>query len=97
MVTGQDKAVIAFVSTAGALGRGLTTPPKTPKHVIATLRKAYDAMNADPAFAADLKKRRLRLIPTTGDVLQKIVNQAITDAKPAVVKRAATLVYGGSS
>ncbi len=97
MVTGQDKAVIAFVSTAGALGRGITTPPKTPKHVIAMLRKAYDAMNADPAFAADLKKRRLRLIPTTGDVLQKIVNQAIRDAKPAVVKRAAKLVYGGGA
>lgn len=97
MVTGQDKAVIAFVATAGALGRGMAVPPKTPKHVIAMLRKAYDAMNADPAFEADLKKRRLRLIPTRGEALQKIVNQAINDAKPAVVKRAANLVYGSSS
>ncbi len=97
MVTGADKAVVAFVSTAGALGRGMAVPPKTPKHVIAMLRKAYDAMNADPAFAADLEKRRLRLIPTKGEALQKIVNQAIKDAKPAVVKRAASIVYGSSS
>jgi len=97
MVTGDDKAVIAFVATSGALGRGMATPPKVPKHVIATLRKAYDAMNADPAFAADLKKRRLRLIPTKGEALQKIVNQAISNAKPSVIRRAAALVYGGGT
>lgn len=97
MVSGADKAVVSFVSTAGALGRGLTTPPKTPKHVIETLRKAYDAMNADPAFEADLKKRRLRLIPTTGEVIQKLINKALEDANPAVVRRAAALIYGGSS
>ena len=94
LVSGPDKAVVAFVSTAGALGRGMAVPPKTPKHVIATLRKAYDAMNADPSFKADLDKRKLRLIPTKGAALQKIVNNAIRDAKPAVVKRAAKLVYG---
>ncbi len=97
MVAGADKAVVSFVSTAGALGRGLTTPPKTPKHVIGMLRKAYDAMNADPAFAADLKKRRLRLIPTKGEVIQKLINKALEDANPAVVKRAAELIYGRGS
>lgn len=97
MVSGDDKAIIDFVATSGALGRGIAVPPKTPKHVIETLRAAYDAMNADPAFAADLKKRRLRLIPTKGEVIQKIVNQAIRDANPAVVKRAANLVYGKKS
>ena len=97
LVSGDDKAVVAFVSTAGALGRGMAAPPKTPKHVITTLRKAYDAMNADPAFKADLDKRRLRLIPSTGKVIQKIVNDAIRDANPEVVKRAAGLIYGTSS
>jgi len=97
MATGMDKAAVAFVATSGALGRGMAAPPKVPKHVIATLRKAYDAMNADPKFAADLKKRSLRLIPTKGEVLQKLVVKAIHDANPAVVKRAAALIYGGSS
>ncbi len=97
LVKDEDKSLISFVATAGALGRGIAAPPKTPKHVIVTLRKAYNAMNADAAFAADLEKRRLRLIPTKGAAIQKIVNDAIRDAKPEVVKRAANLVYGGRS
>lgn len=97
MATGDDKAVIAFVATSGTLGRGMAAPPKVPKHVITTLRQAYDAMNADPAFAADLKKRRLRLIPAKGADLQKVVNDAISNAKPSIVKRAAALVYGGGT
>ncbi len=97
MVTGDDKAVIAFVATSGTLGRGMAAPPKVPRHAIAMLRKAYDAMNADPAFAADLKKRRLRLIPAKGEALQKVVNQAIANAKPSVIRRAAALVYGGGT
>ena len=96
MVSGPDRAIVAFISTAGALGRGVAVPPKTPQHVIATLRKAYDAMNADPAFETDLKKLRLRLIPTKGEALQKLVNDAIGNANPQVVKRAAGLIFGTS-
>lgn len=92
-----DRAAVAFVSTSGALGRGMATPPKVPKDVVMTLRKAYEAMNADPAFAADLKKRRLRLIPTKGEKIQKLVAKAIADANPRVVKHAASLVYGGGT
>lgn len=97
LVSGKDRAVVAFVATSGALGRGMATPPHLPKRVVAMLRKGYDEMNADPAFAADLKKRRLRLIPTKGVVLQKLVADAIRDANPEVVKRATALVYGSSS
>jgi hypothetical protein len=53
-------------------------------------------MNADPAFEKDLKKLRLRLIPTRGEALQKLVNDAIRDANPEVVKRASSLIFGTS-
>jgi len=96
MVSGPDNAIVAFISTAGALGRGVAVPPKTPRNVIVTLRKAYDAMNADAAFEADLKKLRLRLIPTRGETLQKIVNDAISNANPEIVKRASGLIFGTS-
>ena len=47
----KDKPLVAFMASAGApLGRGLTLVQEG----IATLRTAYDAMNADPAFAAEL-------------------------------------------
>jgi len=51
-------------------------------------------MNADPAFAADLKKRKLRLIPSTGSKIQEIVNSAVQDASPEVVKHARNLIFG---
>lgn len=90
----EDKAVVAFIGSLGALGRGLALPPGASADMVKTLRASYDAMNADPVFAADLKKRRLRLIPSTGEDIQKIVVDAINNATPAVVARASKMIYG---
>jgi len=97
MVTGEDRAIVAFVATSGALGRGAAVPPGTPADVVETLRKAYDGMNADPAFKAELTKGKLRLMATRGVVLQKIVDDAIKNANPTIVRRATALIYGGKS
>jgi tripartite-type tricarboxylate transporter receptor subunit TctC len=95
LVTNEmDRKAVDFIKVLGLLGRGLAVPPGTPKDVIKTLRTAYDKMNADPAFAAALKKRRLRLIPSTGAQIQKIVNAALDSATPAVVQHARNLIYG---
>ncbi len=90
----EDKAVVNFIASLGALGRGLAVPPGTPADVVKTLRASYDAMNADPAFAEGLKKRKLRLIPSKGEDIQKIVMDSINKSTPAVVKRASMMVYG---
>lgn len=90
----EDKAVVAFIASLGALGRGLTLPPGTSADMVKTLRAAYDSMNADPAFAADLKRRKLRLIPSKGAEIQKIVNDSINNATPAIVSRARKMIYG---
>ena len=90
----EDKAVVAFIASLGALGRGLALPPGASPEIVTTLRAAYDAMNADPVFAADLKKRRLRLIPSKGADIQKVVEDAVNNATPAVVARASKMVYG---
>ncbi|MPY69218.1 MAG: hypothetical protein GEU92_03930 [Alphaproteobacteria bacterium] len=92
-----DRKAVDFIKLLGLLGRGLTLPPGTPKETVATLRAAYDAMNADPAFEAELKKRGLRLIPSKGAEIQKLVNTAIDGATPEVVKHARHLIYGGES
>jgi hypothetical protein len=96
LVKPADKPLVDFVSTNGSLGRGLIAPPGTPMAMITTLRKAYDAMNADPAFKAGLAKIKLRLVATDGETIQKIVVKAVNGAKPEVVKRANTLIYGAS-
>lgn len=90
----EDQKVIAFVASLGILGRGLTYPPGVSADLIATMRKAYDGMNADKDFAADLKKRKLRLIPSTGAQIQKIVTDSLNDATPKIVARAANIIYG---
>ena len=87
-----DRQVGARI-VAGLLGRGLAAPPGTPQDVVDALRAGIKKMNADPAFAADLQKRRLRLIPSEGADIQKVVAKAIEDAPPEVVARARKLIF----
>ena len=88
---------VGFLSVAGLLGRGLALPPGVNQGMVKMLRAAYDKMNADPEFAAELKKRKLRLIPSTGEQIQKVVNDSVDNASPAVVKHARKLIFGGES
>ncbi len=90
----MDKAVVRFIAVAGLLGRGLALPPGVPESATATLRAAYDKMNADPAFATDLERRRLRLMASNGARIQEVVNQALDEASPAVVAHARALIFG---
>ena len=89
-----DKAAVAFVGSLGILGRGLALPPGVPDDIVKTLRASYDAMNADPTFAAELSKRKLRLIPSRGEKIQQVVTDAVDNATPSVVKHASTIIYG---
>ncbi len=90
----EDKAVVAFIGSLGALGRGLALPPGTKAETVKMLRASYDSMNGDAKFSADLKKRKLRLIPSKGADIQKIVIEAVDNATPAVVARASKMIYG---
>jgi tripartite-type tricarboxylate transporter receptor subunit TctC len=90
----MDRKAVDFIKVLGLLGRGLALPPGVPEDAVTTLRTAYDKMNADPVFAASLKKRRLRLIPSTGAQIEKIVANALDNATPAVVAHARNLIYG---
>jgi tripartite-type tricarboxylate transporter receptor subunit TctC len=92
-----DKKAVDFIKVLGLLGRGLALPPGVSKDAVTTLRASYDKMNTDPTFATELKKRSLRLIPSKGEAIQKLVNSAIDNATPAVVKHARQLIYGGES
>jgi len=94
LVTGaMNKKAVDFIKVLGLLGRGLTMPPGTPKDAIKTLRAAYAKMNADPVFEKELRKRSLRLIPSSGAAIQKLVKDALDNASPAVVKHARSLIF----
>jgi hypothetical protein len=72
-------------------------PPGAPKWMITPLRWAYDRMNASPKFVAELKKRKLRLIASTGEEVQAVVAKALKDTSPAVVARARKIFFGGAT
>jgi len=50
-------------------------------------------MNKSKKFVAELKKRKLRLIATSGADMQKLVAEIIKSASPAVVKRAKKIIF----
>jgi tripartite-type tricarboxylate transporter receptor subunit TctC len=93
----EDLPLVNFLSSAGPLGRGLTLPPGVPKNIVAGLRVAYDKMNADPLFEAELNKRKLRLIPTKGVDIQAIVAKVLKETSPEVIARVRKIIFGGSS
>ena len=94
LVKDSEKPLVAFIASMGPIGRGVTMPPGVPKHLIKALRTAYDKMNADPALEAELKKRRLRLIASSGEKIQSIVNKALKASSPAVIKEVRKLIFG---
>jgi tripartite-type tricarboxylate transporter receptor subunit TctC len=97
MVPKADKALVAFLGTAGSVGRGLAYPPRVEKATVGVVREAFNQMAADKKFKAELKKRKLRLIPSTGQQIQKIIEDTIKQSSPAVIAKVKKLVFGAGS
>ena len=49
------------------------------------------------AVESALKKRKLRLLPTDGATLQKIVDRSMNETTPEVIGQVRKLIFGGSS
>lgn len=72
--TRGEKAFLAVIAAGSSIGRSMAGPPKMPKYLVAAWRTAFDKTMADPAFKADVAKRKSRLNPLTAAKLNKIVN-----------------------
>ena len=92
-ISGINTKIVGFISSHGIIGRGLAFPPGVSKDKIASMRKAYAEMAKDKKFISDAEKRRLRVIYSSGEEIQKVVNNAFKNADPAVVKAAAKMVF----
>ena len=93
-ISGINTKIVSFISSHGIIGRGLAYPPKTAKKHINSMRVAYAKMAKDKDFIADANKRRLRVLYSSGEQIQKVVNNAFKNADPSVVKAAAKMVFG---
>jgi hypothetical protein len=92
LVAPKDKPIVALFDTIGLIGRGLAAPPGTPADYVDALRKAFNSMMADAEYRAEAQKTQLRVLPKSGEELQKAIVEAIDNADPATVERARTFL-----
>jgi tripartite-type tricarboxylate transporter receptor subunit TctC len=67
------KLIQLGIQDQDAITRLYALPPRTPKERVQILRKAFIATLKDPDFVTEAKKTRLEIAPTTGEELEKIV------------------------
>ncbi|MGE0650325.1 MAG: Bug family tripartite tricarboxylate transporter substrate binding protein [Alphaproteobacteria bacterium] len=68
-----DRKIARAYLTLAVLGRPTVMGPNVPKDRVESVRAAYKAMVADPAFLADAKKQRIDIKPITGEKIQDMV------------------------
>ena len=97
-VTDEQKQIVRFMSSLGAIGRSLTLPPKTPVQIADPMRAAFEKMATGKAFKDDANSRKLDVAPMGGAELQKVVSEMMK-VSPDVAKKAreAIMVKGRKS
>ncbi len=80
-----ERAVLELMSRSTVLTRAVAAPPDVPKAVVDELRAAYEATVSDPAYLADMKKRKLQMIkPMTWQEIDKFIAETDATPKPVV-------------
>jgi tripartite-type tricarboxylate transporter receptor subunit TctC len=87
----EDKQAIEFLYIGQGIGRPFVAPPGLAPATLKTLRDAFDATMKDPAFIAEIHKRKYVLDPETGGELEALVKKAYATPKP-IVDRIAKLI-----
>ena len=85
--TKGEKTFLAVIGAGSEIGRSMAGPPGMPKHLVAAWAKAFDKTMADPAFIADIKKRKSRLNPMNAKNLTNVVN-SVMDLPKSDIKAA---------
>jgi tripartite-type tricarboxylate transporter receptor subunit TctC len=82
----SGRRLATVLLATGALSRPILTSPGTPPDRVRILRDAYEKMIKDPAFLEEIKKKRFELDPTSGQELEVIVKEAMTQP-PEIIER----------
>ena len=77
------RRLASVVLASGELGRPYVLPPGIPAERLKILREAFMKMVTDPGFLAEAKRRNLEVKPSTGEELEKIAKEVMT--QPAEV------------
>jgi hypothetical protein len=82
----MGRRLVKVVLASGELGRPYLLPPATPPERLKVMREAFVKLMADRAFLADVKRRGLEIEPSTGEELEKLAREVMTQP-PEVIER----------
>jgi tripartite-type tricarboxylate transporter receptor subunit TctC len=82
----NGRRLATVILANGTLGRPIFTSPGTPPDRVKILREAYEKMLKDPAFLDDIKKKKFELDPISGEELEVIVKEVMTQP-PEIIER----------
>ena len=85
--TPEEKQLFSIFANDGEVGKAIFLPPGTPAPVVATMRRAFDAMVKDAAYIADATKLKAEQDLMPGEKLQALIER-VAQTPPAVVARA---------
>ena len=89
----SGRRLVTVMLASGDFFRPHYGPPgMRPEHV-KILREAYMKTVQDPAFLAEAKKRRLEISPTSGEEMDTVIKEVMTQP-PAVIERMKKLLEG---
>jgi len=80
------RRLATVVLASGELGRPYVLTPGIPTERLKLLREAFMKMVTDPGFLAEATKRNLEVKPSTGEELEKIAKEVMTQP-PEVIER----------
>ena len=80
--SGRRLAMVMLAS--GALGRPMLGSPGIPADRVKILREAFEKTMKDPAFLADVAKRKYELSPTPGEELERVVKESMSQPQEII-------------
>jgi tripartite-type tricarboxylate transporter receptor subunit TctC len=80
----KDRQVLKFMSMDNSYGRPFATTPDVPKDRVAALRRAFDQSMRDPDLLAEAAKSDLKLTPSNGEEVQRLVAEVIATPQEIV-------------
>ena len=95
--TTEQKQLLNFLFASQAFGRPYLAPPGLPPERLAMLRQAFDDTMGDPKFLADVAKARLKVSPTTGAEMDRMMNELKLTPKDVVAVVAKLIGSGGGN
>jgi tripartite-type tricarboxylate transporter receptor subunit TctC len=88
----EDRAILELICAPQDVGRPFAASPKTPRHIVTALRRAFDATLADQAFLREAEKLTIEINrPMTGEHIDTLIARLHSQPE-ALVEKAIKLI-----